>query len=90
VRARDDEAGDVRDVRGEHGTDLARDLGERGEIDRARDRGPAGEHELRLLLACELADLVEIDAMRVLADAVLDRAEVAAGVPAVRQVPAGR
>ena len=41
------------------------------ELDRARDRGAAAEDQLRLLLARELADRVEIDAMGLRAYAVL-------------------
>src|ERR1051325_10830089 len=87
-----DETGNVRDIGGEHGADLARDLAECGEVDRARDRGAAGKHQLGALLARELADLVEIDAVRVLAHAVLHALEVTARdrhVPAVREVAAG-
>ena len=49
VGATGDQAGDVRDVGGEHGPDLAGDLGEGREVDRAGDRGAAAEDQLGAL-----------------------------------------
>ena len=62
MRAAGDEAGDVRDVGDEDRADLVGDLGERREVDGARDRGAAAEDELRPLGLGELADLVDVDA----------------------------
>ena len=92
VRAAGDQAGDVRDVGDQDRADLAGDLGERREVDGARDRGAAAEDDLRPLGERQVADLVHVDPAGLLAHAVLHRAEPLAGggdAPAVGQVAAG-
>ena len=62
VRAADDQAGDVRDVGDQQRADLAGDLGERREVDGARDRRTAADDHLRALGQGELAHVVHVDA----------------------------
>ena len=93
VRAAGDQPGDVRDVGDQDRPDLAGDLGERREVDRARDRGAAAEDHLRPLGQRQVAHLVQVDPAGVGPDAVLHRAEPLAGHrhrPAVGEVPAHR
>src|SRR5438034_11837392 len=88
-----DQARDVGHVGHEDRADLARDLGEPREVDRARDRGPSAEDQLRPLLERQFSDLVQVDPAGVAAHAVRDRAEPLAGdgnaQPSVRWPPIG-
>ena len=93
VGAAGDQAGHVGDVSNEDRLDLARYIRERLELDRARDRGPAAEDQLRPLAQSQLTNLVEVRPAGVLAHPVLDRAEPPAGhrhAPAVGEVAAHR
>ena len=65
-----DEAGEVRHVDHEVGTDLVGDLAEDAEVDDAGIGGAAGDDELRAMLLGELAHLVDVDPMVVAAHAV--------------------
>src|SRR5262249_45861976 len=80
MQARRDEPGRVRDVGHECRADLARDLAERREVDGARERGAAGDDHLRPVLAGQVADLIQVDPLGVLAHAVRDDRVELAGV----------
>ena len=93
MRSTGDEAGDVGDVGDQDRIDLTGDLGECGEVDRARDRRPATENDLRSLAQRDLANLVHVDPAALTADVVLDGVEPGSGRryrPAVGEVPAHR
>src|SRR5438132_13721057 len=83
----------MRDVRHERRADLFRDLAERLEVDRARERRAARDDQLGPVLPGEVTNLVEVDALGILADAVGDdRVELARAVywAAGGEVAAGR
>ena len=88
-----DEAGEVRHVDEEVRADFIGDGAERREIDLARIGRAAGDDEARLVLVCELPDLIDIDQVRVGLDHVVHGLEPLARLVdgrAVRQVTAGR
>ena len=72
MRAAGDQAGDVRDVGDEHGADLLRDLAERREVDRARHAVPPHQISFGFSFSASSRTSFDVDAMGVLADAVLD------------------
>ena len=93
VKASGDEAGDVRNVDHEVGTDLVGDLCEAREVDDARVGGCAGDNHLRLAFLSLLLERVVVDALRLLVDTVRHDLEVLAAHvdrAAVRQVTAVR
>ena len=63
VQAGGHQAGDVGHVDHQHGADLAGDLGELACVDLARVGAGAGDDQLRLVLAGQPGDLVEVDAV---------------------------
>ena len=69
-----DQAGEMRHVDHQVGADLVGDLAEAGEVDLARDGRAAGDDELRAVLGGELGDRVVVEALVLLAHAVVDRA----------------
>jgi len=75
VDPRGDEPGDVRHVHDEHRANLVGDALERREIDDARVGATAADQDARPLPARDVAHLVIVDAARVLAHAVVRRAE---------------
>ena len=78
VQPRRDQTGGVRDVGHEGRAHLVGDLAERLELDGAREGRAAGDDELRPVLPREVAHLVHVDALGVLADPVgHDRVELA-------------
>ena len=88
-----DQAGDVRHVGDHRRPDALRDLADPREIDDARIRARADHDHLRFVFLCEARQLVVIDALIVLADAVRnDRVELAREIQrmAVREVSAVR
>src|SRR5439155_26090352 len=60
--------------------DLERDVTERGEVDRPREGGAPGDDQLGSVLARQVAYLIQIDALRVLAYTVRDDRVELAGV----------
>jgi hypothetical protein len=91
VQSGGDEAGEVRHVGPEQGADLIGDRTERGEVEVARVRGPAGDDDLGLFGDGLLAQLVHVDPEVVCLDLVGgDFVELAGEVQlhAVREVTA--
>ena len=91
------EAGEVRHVDPELGADLVGDLAERGEVEVAGVRRPAGDDDLRLVLEGLVADDVHVDLERLGVDAVGDgvvelarevESHAVSEVPAVRELEA--
>src|ERR671919_400176 len=64
------ESCDVCDVGHKNGIHFARDLGERFEVDRAWDRGPTTEDQLRPMFHRKLAHLVHVNTAVLAADSV--------------------
>ena len=90
--ARGDQAGEMRHVDEQQRADLVADRAESGEIEMPRIGRAAGDDHLGPMLFGQPLDLVEIDQMVVLADAILDRVEPFARLGrrrAVGEVPAG-
>ena len=88
-----DQPGEMGDVGDQHGANLACDVGEALEIDRARDRCAAAEDQLGPLGAGELPDLIEVHAAGFSAHAVVHGPEPLAGdrgVPTVSEMATHR
>ena len=79
MQARRDQPGEMRHVHHELGADLVGDLTEAGKVDDARIGRAAGDDKRRLVLDREPLDLVIVDAVIVLLDAVLHGVEPLAG-----------
>ena len=93
MHAGGDEAGDVRHVHDHRRADGLRDGADAREVDHARVGAGADHDHLRLVLVRELLELLVVDSLVVLADAVgHDRVELAGEVErvAVREVAAVR
>ena len=91
VQARGDQAGEVRHVDHQQRADLVGDLAEAREVELARIGRPAGEQQLRAVLARDARDLVHVDQAGLAVDLVGGDVVEAAGdvdLHAVREVAA--
>jgi hypothetical protein len=70
-----DQTGDVRNVCHQHGADVASDLTHAGEIDETRIRARAHGDHFRALLARDFCELIVINLLIPLANAVMDNLE---------------
>ena len=75
VLARRDQTGEMGHVDHEDGVDLIGDGAEAGEVDMARIGRAAGDDQARAMLLRERLDLLEVDAIVVAANAILDGVE---------------